>query len=101
VIVGEAVDLLHKIESASAVIARMTDQAMAHLSGFAARSARQSEAGIGQATNQAYPISESEQAALSPFNRTTAPLHVQTLPTQRERPRGSRRRPPSISRTGD
>jgi hypothetical protein len=37
VIVGEAVDLLHQIESASAVIARMTDEAMAHLSGFAAR----------------------------------------------------------------
>ena len=101
VIVGEAVDLLHQIESASAVIARMTDQAMAHLSGFAARSARQSEADIGQATNQAYPTSQSEQAAHSPFGRTTAPLHVQTLPKQRGRPRGSRRHPPSKSRTGD
>ena len=101
VIVGEAVDLLHQIEPASAVIARMTDQAMAHLSGFAARSARQSEADIGQATNQAYPTSESEQAALSPFGRTTTPLHVQTLPKQRGRPRGSRRHPPSKSRTGD
>ena len=85
--------IFFRIESASAVIARMTDQAMARLSGFAARSGRLSETDIGQETNRAYPTSESEQAALSPSGRTTAPLHVQTLPKRRKRPRGSHRHP--------